>query len=206
MEQSLICFIFIRIIFITIIIIFYRGVHIVVATPGRLTHLLEKGLSLKMCHMLCIDEANSLNDQFFCEEISKIMTKLPKFFQTLLLSTMPIVNIPQIVLKSLINTPIVVQGSPKDLNTVKQEFEIIESQNKLQVLLGVLQKTEPPVLIFTYLKEDVDLIAEYLLLKGLKVVSLHSDKIQAERIDALKRFNTETEILVATDIASKVFF
>jgi len=66
------------------------------------------------------------------------------------------------------------------------------------------KKTGPPVLIFCSNQSDVDDVHEYLLLKGVDAVAIHGGKEQEERHDAIKKFKSqETDVLVATDVASK---
>jgi ATP-dependent RNA helicase DDX41 len=103
---------------------------------------------------------------------------------------------------------------------VVQSINFIEDEKKLTHILKVLQKTPPPVLIFAENKKDVDDIHEYLLLKGIDVVSIHGGKSQQDRDKAIQDFkvdyffNSSTlfsnilqfgikDILVATDVASK---
>ncbi|MEN2496058.1 MAG: DEAD (Asp-Glu-Ala-Asp) box polypeptide 41 [Marteilia pararefringens] len=179
------------------------GIHILIATTGRLSHLLSKSLRLNMCQIICIDEANVMADGFYGEEIVQLIPKLPKNHQTIILSTVEINTMPHALLKSLTNTPIVVQSLLNTLHTITQKFYLIDQENKLPIILEILQQTPPPVLIFAFLKDDVDLITEYLLLKGLEAVALHSDKSQIERDEALEKFTNSADILVATDIASK---
>ena len=159
-----------------------------------------------MVQCLCIDEADSLGIHQFNEELFKIMQHIPQTHQTILLSTVIIEEIPHFILKTLVNSPVVLQSSLVDQSNIQQDLVLVKEESKLKSLLEVMQKTEPPVLIFTFLKDDVDIITEYLLIKGVNAVSLHADKDQVERTKALKDFLAgSVDVLVATDIASKVF-
>ena len=134
------------------------------------------------------------------------MQHIPQTHQTILLSTVIIEEIPHFILKTLVNSPVVLQSSLVDQSNIQQDLVLVKEESKLKSLLEVMQKTEPPVLIFTFLKDDVDIITEYLLIKGVNAVSLHADKDQVERTKALKDFLAgSVDVLVATDIASKVF-
>jgi ATP-dependent RNA helicase DDX41 len=87
---------------------------------------------------------------------------------------------------------------------VIQEVEYVKQEAKIVYLLECLQKTAPPVLIFSEKKAEVDDIHEYLLLKGVEAVSIHGGKDQEERQWAIKEFkNQRKDVLVATDIAGK---
>lgn len=71
-------------------------------------------------------------------------------------------------------------------------------------ILTCLDKTPPPVLIFAEKKQDVDLIQEYLLLKGVTAAAIHGGKDQEERSAAVQAFQRgDKDVLVATDVASK---
>lgn len=71
---------------------------------------------------------------------------------------------------------------------VLQEVEYVKEEAKLQYLLACLQKTAPPTLIFAENKNDVDIIHEYLLLKGVEAVSVHGGKDQEDRVHAIDSF------------------
>ena len=74
---------------------------------------------------------------------------------------------------------------------VVQSINFVEDDKKLTHILKVLQKTPPPVLIFAENKKDVDDIHEYLLLKGLDVVSIHGGKSQNDRDKAIQDFKVD---------------
>eukprot|EP00968_Pinguiococcus_pyrenoidosus_P011417 scaffold922_cov327-Pinguiococcus_pyrenoidosus.AAC.43 len=107
--------------------------------------------------------------------------------------------------KTLVKPVIVNVGRAGAANLdVIQEVEYVKQEAKIVYLLECLQKTAPPVVIFCERKGDVDDIHEYLLLKGVAAVSIHGDKDQAERTQAIQRFkNLEKDVLVATDVAAK---
>ena len=87
---------------------------------------------------------------------------------------------------------------------ISQEVEYVKQEAKIVSLLPTLQKTAPPVLIFSEKKADVDAIHEYLLLKGVEAVAIHGGKDQEERSRAIEEFRAfRKDVLVATDIASK---
>ncbi|KXN66013.1 P-loop containing nucleoside triphosphate hydrolase protein [Conidiobolus coronatus NRRL 28638] len=183
-----------------------RGVHMVVATPGRLQDLLtKKKINLDLCRYLCMDEADRMLDLGFEDDIRNILSFFKYQRQTLLFSaTMPkkIQNFAQ----SALVQPIIVNVSRAGAASldVIQEVEYVKQESKLVYLLECLQKTAPPVLIFAESKSDVDDIHEYLLVKGVEAVAIHGNKSQEEREYAVKSFkNFKKDVLVATDIASK---
>ncbi|VDK50775.1 unnamed protein product [Anisakis simplex] len=186
--------------------IFERGVHVAVATPGRLSDLLGKKIfNLQVCRYLVLDEADRMLDMGFEEEIRTIFSFFKCQRQTLLFSaTMPR-KIQNFARSALVRAIIVNVGraGAASLN-VLQEIEYVRADEKLTRILDCLQKTSPRVLIFAEKKSDVDNIYEYLLVKGVDVASLHGGKDQKDRhtgVDAFRR--GEKDVLVATDVASK---
>lgn len=183
-----------------------RGVHIVVATPGRLMDMLNKKcFNLGICRYLCLDEADRMIDMGFEEDIRTILTYFKGQRQTLLFSaTMP--KKIQNFAKSALVKPVTVnvgRAGAASLDVI-QEVEYVKQEAKMVYLLECLQKTPPPVLIFAEKKSDVDDIHEYLLLKGVEAVAIHGGKDQEERTKAIEHYRKKLkDVLVATDVASK---
>ncbi|RCH86756.1 DEAD-box ATP-dependent RNA helicase 35, partial [Rhizopus stolonifer] len=183
-----------------------KGVHMLVATPGRLIDLLnKKKINLDNCKYLCMDEADRMIDMGFEEDVRTIMSYFKSQRQTILYSaTMP-KKIQDFALSALVRPIVVNVGRAGAANLdVIQEVEYVKQEAKMVYLLECLQKTPPPVLIFAENKNDVDDIHEYLLLKGVEAVAIHGSKTQDEREYAIKAFkNFKKDVLVATDVASK---
>ncbi|KAI5660458.1 hypothetical protein M9H77_29251 [Catharanthus roseus] len=183
-----------------------KGVHIVVATPGRLKDMLaKKKMSLDSCRYLTLDEADRLVDLGFEDDIREVFDHFKAQRQTLLFSaTMP-TKIQNFARSALVKPVVVNVGRAGAANLdVIQEVEYVKQEAKIVYLLECLQKTPPPVLIFCENKADVDDIHEYLLLKGVEAVAIHGGKDQEEREYAIKSFKEgKKDVLVATDVASK---
>nr|GMD30548.1 DEAD-box ATP-dependent RNA helicase 35 [Ipomoea batatas] len=183
-----------------------KGVHIVVATPGRLKDMLaKKKMNLDNCRYLTLDEADRLVDLGFEDDIREVFDHFKAQRQTLLFSaTMP--SKIQNFARSALVKPITVnvgRAGAANLDVI-QEVEYVKQEAKLVYLLHCLQKTPPPVLIFCENKADVDDIHEYLLLKGVEAVAIHGGKDQEEREYAISSFKSgKKDVLVATDVASK---
>ncbi|XP_035387628.1 probable ATP-dependent RNA helicase DDX41 [Electrophorus electricus] len=183
-----------------------HGVHMMVATPGRLMDLLNKKMvSLDICRYLALDEADRMIDMGFEEDIRTIFSYFKGQRQTLLFSaTMP--KKIQNFAKSALVKPITInvgRAGAASLDVI-QEVEYVKEEAKMVYLLECLQKTSPPVLIFAEKKADVDAIHEYLLLKGVEAVAIHGGKDQEERTKAIEAFKEgKKDVLVATDVASK---
>nr|XP_054766241.1 probable ATP-dependent RNA helicase DDX41 [Lytechinus pictus] len=180
-----------------------KGVHIVVATPGRLIDMLNPNAShywLKICldgfyRMIDLDSRRPQNN----------FTYFKSQRQTLLFSaTMP--KKIQNFAKSALVRPVTVnvgRAGAASLDVI-QEVEYVKQEAKMVYLLECLQKAPPPVLIFAEKKADVDDIHEYLLLKGVEAVAIHGGKDQEERTRSVEQFRArEKDVLVATDVASK---
>lgn len=183
-----------------------KGVHIMVATPGRLMDMLDKKMvKLDWCRYLCMDEADRMIDMGFEEDVRTIFSFFKGQRQTLLFSaTMP--KKIQNFARSALVKPVTInvgRAGAASMN-VQQDVEYVKQEAKTVFLLECLQRTPPPVLIFAEKKQDVDSIHEYLLLKGVEAVAIHGGKDQEERTRAVDGFRKqEKDVLVATDVASK---
>lgn len=182
------------------------GFHIVVATPGRLQDMLEqRKFTLASCNYLCLDEADRMIDGNFEENVRNIMNYFERQRQTLLFSaTMPR-KILDFAEQSLLQ-PVVVnvgRAGAASLDVI-QEVEHVPHETKMAYLLEALQKTAPPVIIFSDNKTEVDDIHEYLLLKGVETVAIHGSKTQEEREYAITSFKQgRKDVMVASGVASK---
>ncbi|KAF1789202.1 P-loop containing nucleoside triphosphate hydrolase [Phytophthora cactorum] len=183
-----------------------RGVHIVVATPGRLNHFLKlREMNLRLCKYICLDEGDRMLDLGFDEEVATTFNHFTSQRQTLLFSaTMP--QKFQDFAKDVLVKPVLVnvgRAGAANLDVI-QEVEYVKQDAKIVYLLECLQKTSPPVVIFCERKGDVDDIYEYLILKGVEAASIHGGKDQEERNEAIDLFkNGQKDVLVATDVAAK---
>lgn len=183
-----------------------KGVHIMVATPGRLMDMLDKKMvKLSVCRYLCMDEADRMIDMGFEEDVRTIFSFFRGQRQTLLFSaTMP--KKIQNFARSALVKPVTInvgRAGAASMNVI-QEVEYVKQEAKIVYLLECLQKTPPPVLIFAEKKQDVDAIHEYLLLKGVEAVAIHGGKDQEERSRSVEAFREgRKDVLVATDVASK---
>ncbi|KIS67489.1 putative DEAD-box ATP-dependent RNA helicase 35 [Mycosarcoma maydis] len=183
-----------------------KGFHIVVATPGRLQDMLtKKKFTLDCCKYLCLDEADRMIDMGFEEDVRNIMGFFKQQRQTLLFSaTMP-KKIQDFAEQSLIRPVIINVGRAGAASLdIIQEVEYVKQEAKMVYLLECLQKTAPPVIIFSDNKNEVDDIQEYLLLKGVEAVAIHGSKTQDEREYAIRAFKSgQKDVMVASGVASK---
>jgi ATP-dependent RNA helicase DDX41 len=187
-------------------IIEQAGVHCIVATPGRLRGMLkQRTLTFDICRFICLDEADRLMELGFDEEVGEIFNFFSKQKQTLLFSATFPQKFQDFARQTLVQPIICNVGRAGAANLdVIQEVEYVKQDAKIVYLLHCLQKTAPPVCIFSQRQREVDEIHEYLLLKGVEAVSLHGGKSQEERNEAIQLFKDgKKDVLIATDVAAK---
>eukprot|EP01028_Stygiella_incarcerata_P007983 TRINITY_DN334_c0_g1_i4.p1 TRINITY_DN334_c0_g1~~TRINITY_DN334_c0_g1_i4.p1 ORF type:complete len:694 (-),score=254.21 TRINITY_DN334_c0_g1_i4:888-2969(-) len=183
-----------------------RGIHMVIATPGRLKSMLEMhSINMRLCRYVCFDEADRMIDMGFEEDIRDILAYFKQRRQTVMFSaTMP--DKTRAFAKTAMQSPIVVnvgRAGAANLDVI-QEVEYVKEEARMVYLLECFQKTPPPVIVFCEKKATVDDVHEYLLLKGVSSVATHGDKDQKEREDAIRLFKGgESDVLVSNDIAAK---
>merc|ERR1719491_1558799 len=146
-------------------------------------------MTMCQCRFLVLDEADRMVDLGFEEEIRNTLDHFRGQRQTLLFSaTMPR-KIQDFAKTALVDPVVINVGRAGAANLdVIQEVEYVKQEAKIVYLLHCLQKTAPPVIIFCERKNDVDDIHEYLLLKGVNAVSIHGDKDQGERNEAIQLY------------------
>jgi ATP-dependent RNA helicase DDX41 len=178
----------------------------VVATPGRLKdHLTKRRFTLALCKYIVLDEGDRMLDMGFDEDIKLIFSFFSRQRQTIIYSaTMP-KKIQDFAREALVRPCVVNVGRAGAANQdIIQEVEYVKAEERMRELTGALGKTAPPTLVFAENKRDVDEVHEYLLLKGVRACSVHGDKAQEERNEAIRAFKAgEKDVLVATDVAAK---
>ena len=184
-----------------------KGVHILVATPGRLLDLINQGfISLNTIKLFVLDEADRMLDMGFINDIKKLIALLPKQRQSLFFSaTMPD-NIVKLS-KTILNNPIKVEVTPASSTaaTVKQYVYFTNRTDKTNLLLHIIKENDiKKVLVFSRTKHGADRIARNLKKKNIGAASIHGDKAQNQRQKVLKQFKEgDLTVLVATDIAAR---
>ncbi len=187
-----------------------RGVHVVVATPGRaLDHMRRGTLDLSALRIVALDEADEMLDMGFAEDLELILEGTPETRQTALFSaTLPprIASIAEKHLRDperiLIARDAATKGSvPK----VRQTAYIVPRPHKIAALGRVLDLESPTLaLVFCRTRLEVDELAERLVGRGYRVASLHGGMGQAERDRVMARARAGTvDLLVATDVAAR---
>jgi len=184
-----------------------KGIDILIATPGRLLDLHKQDyINLDYIETLVLDEADLMLDMGFIDDVKKIERLCPEQKQTLLFSaTMPFKVVE--LAKTILNNPERIEISPTSsvAKDVSQVLFYVPKPKKIELCLHLLRNTiKGSILIFRRTKYGVDKLEKTLLRNNYKVASIHGDKTQNLRQEALKQFkNNEVNILIATDVAAR---
>jgi ATP-dependent RNA helicase RhlE len=184
-----------------------EGYDIVVATPGRLLDHLQQGTgNLQQVEFLVLDEADRMLDMGFLPDVKRIVQKIPRERHTSLFSaTIPpeISSLIQWAMKNPQTIEIGARRSPAE--TVKHVVYPVAEDQKTDLLRALLDSVNyDSVIVFCRTKNRADRIGHMLKKNNHSVATLHSNRTQREREQALKGFRDgRFEVLVATDIAAR---
>ncbi|XP_051815804.1 probable ATP-dependent RNA helicase DDX43 [Acanthochromis polyacanthus] len=185
------------------------GVDIVIATPGRLNDLqMNELINLRSITYLVLDEADRMLDMGFEPQIMKILLDIRPDRQTVMTSATWPTGVRRLA-KSYLKNPMMVYVGTLDLaavSTVQQTVLIVHEEEKKSYVFDFIRNMLPldKVLIFVGKKLMADDLSSDMCLQGLAVQSLHGDREQCDREEALKDFKeSRVRILVATDLASR---
>ncbi|MDP1749219.1 MAG: DEAD/DEAH box helicase [Reyranella sp.] len=184
-----------------------RGVDILIATPGRLLDLVERGnVKLGNVTFFVLDEADRMFDMGFIRDVRRIAGSVSKNRQTLLFSaTMPndIAKLSSEILKNPERVEIAAQGRP--IEKIEQRVYYVNASSKRQLLSHLLSDAAlERVIVFTRTKRGANRVAEALEDRGVRSEAIHGNKSQNARQKALDNFSRgKARVLVATDLASR---
>jgi len=184
-----------------------RGAAVLIATPGRLLDLTERGaVNLSSVEVLVLDEADRMLDMGFLPAIRRVLAMLPTKRQTLLFSATMSANIKQLA-RSTMKQPKLVEvnkrGRPATM--VEQTAYPVAQESKTALLLDLLERERfERVLVFTRTRRGAERLAHILEARDHSVNRIHADRSQSQREAALRDFRDgRTRVLVATDIAAR---
>ncbi|HYR76489.1 MAG TPA: DEAD/DEAH box helicase [Pyrinomonadaceae bacterium] len=184
-----------------------RGVAVLIATPGRLLDLTERGaVNLSTIEVLVLDEADRMLDMGFLPAIRRVLAMLPTNRQTLLFSATMSSNIEHLA-RSTMKQPKLVEvnqrGRPATM--VEQTAYPVAQESKTALLLDLLEREKfERVLVFTRTRRGAERLAHILEARDHSVNRIHADRSQSQREAALRDFRDgRTRVLVATDIAAR---
>ena len=183
------------------------GVDVLVATPGRLLDLLNRGfLTLSNVETLVLDEADQMLDLGFLPDVKRIVAACPTKRQTLFFSaTMPtaIRELAETLLTDPVSVAVAPVSAPADL--VEQRLYFVDKGNKRSLLAELVQQSDlRRTLVFSRTKHGANRVAQYLEKRGVAAAAIHGNKSQGARTRALDGFKSgKVRVLVATDIAAR---
>jgi superfamily II DNA/RNA helicase len=184
-----------------------RGAHILVATPGRLQDLVDRGLvSLATIGILVLDEADRMLDMGFRPQVERIVRPLPKSRQTMLFSATLDGEVGELA-RTFTRNPSKFEAALPATDAdavVDHSFVSVTAADKLDRLLELLDAERGLALVFVRTKRGADRLAKKLKDRDVAAVALHGDMTQSARERALDRFRSgRVSTLVATDVAAR---
>lgn len=182
------------------------GVPIVVATPGRLLDQMNiVNPDFSNLSTLVLDEADRMLDMGFLPDVSKIIEEMPKQRQTLLFSaTMP-GEVKKLADKFMKNPEKVEIEASKPAENVEQRIYHVDEKKKNDLVKQLFKKHDwKSAIIFSATKKGVDALEHDFRNMNIDCVSMHGDRSQEEREDALRKFKNGTyPVMVATDVLAR---
>jgi ATP-dependent RNA helicase RhlE len=188
-----------------------RRATVVIATPGRLLDLTERGaINLSTVEVLVLDEADRMLDMGFLPAIRRVLAMLPTKRQTLLFSATMSSSIESLA-RSTMKQPKLVEVNQRGraAQMVEQAAYSVSQENKTALLLDLLEREQKEeslekVLVFTRTRRGSERLSHILKARNHRVNRIHADRSQPQREAALSEFRDgRARVLVATDIAAR---
>nr|WP_245563419.1 DEAD/DEAH box helicase [Longispora albida] len=182
-----------------------RGTEVLVATPGRLSDLCERGVcDLSEVEISVLDEADQMCDMGFQDDVMALLDQTPKHGQRLLFSATLDGDVDRIVKKYMVD-PVTHSIAPPvaTVDTMDHHVLLVPPQEKFSVVAEIANR-EGRTILFVRTQMAVDRVTDQLLQAGVKAVGLHGGKPQGLRTRTLAQFKDGVvNVLVATDVAAR---
>ncbi len=182
-----------------------KGVDIVIATPGRLIDMGDRGeLSVAGVEILVLDEADRMADMGFMPQVEWVLRRLERPHQTLLFSATLDGAVDRLVRRYL-RDPVFheVASSTQTVSAMVHRFLQVHQMDKVRVTASIARAQEK-TLVFVRTKRGADRLVEQLGEEGVRAAAIHGDLRQANREKALADFSSgKLPVLVATDVAAR---
>ncbi|MET8151386.1 DEAD/DEAH box helicase [Actinoplanes sp. NPDC049668] len=182
-----------------------RGVEVIVATPGRLGDLIERGAcKLDAVEVTVLDEADQMADMGFLPEVTELLAKTPADAQRLLFSATLDGDVDALV-KRFMNDPVTHSTAPAEasVSTMEHHMLLIPPHDKFPITASIANR-DGKTIVFARTQMGVDRLVDQLAAVGVRAGALHGGKTQRVRTRTLAEFKEgRTNVLVATDVAAR---
>jgi ATP-dependent RNA helicase RhlE len=180
--------------------------HVLIATPGRLQDLVERGsVRLDRVRILVLDEADRMLDMGFQPQVDRLVRRIPKDRQTMFFSATldgAVGNLARAYTRDAILHE--VESATETVDGLDHRFVQVEARNKVEALIELLAHDGELTLVFVRTKRGADRLVHKLRQKGVQAEALHGDMQQRARQRALERFERgSVRVLIATDVAAR---
>jgi superfamily II DNA/RNA helicase len=182
------------------------GVDIIVATPGRLIDQMNVlNLDFSGLEYLVLDEADRMLDMGFLPDVMKIVEQLPKERQTMLFSATMVEEVQKVVDQVMVDPVEVEFEVSKPVDSVDQQIYFVHPKQKLSLFEQLFDADKyKTAIVFCATRRGTDEVERMLKKRGVNAVSMHGDRDQEERNEALRLFKNKTHpVMVATDVLSR---
>jgi superfamily II DNA/RNA helicase len=184
-----------------------KGVDVLIATPGRLLDLFDRGrILLADCKLLVIDEADRMLDMGFIPDVERIVSMLPQLRQTLFFSATMAPEIRRLADAFLQNPKEISVSAPASVaTTIVAGLVYVRPDQKREALRQLVQREQVSnALIFCNRKVEVDILYKSLKKHGFSAGALHGDMEQSARFATLNAFKAGSiQLLVCSDVAAR---
>ncbi|MEV7356221.1 DEAD/DEAH box helicase [Kitasatospora sp. NPDC091276] len=182
-----------------------RGAEVVVATPGRLKDLIQRGdCQLDGVGVTVLDEADQMADMGFLPQVTELLEQVAEGGQTMLFSATLDRNVDRLV-RQFLNDPVTHSVDPSAAAVSTMEHHVLHVQNHdKNATIAHIASRDGGVIMFTDTRDRADALVEDLLANGVKAAALHGGKSQPQRNRTLEQFRTgQVTALIATNVAAR---